>query len=139
MILIIDDVPDSCDIMGRHLRREGYEVRTAQSAKEAWSILDAGLLPQLIILDVMMPETDGRTLLRSIRQNERLKDIPVVVCTANSSYACMAEVLALGAQGYLVKGLFDRECFLGCVNHYGGAPRIAALMDAPAATAMHPA
>jgi CheY-like chemotaxis protein len=124
MILIVDDIADSCDIMSRHLRREGYATRCATSAKEAWTILQStDDLPQLIILDVMMPETDGRALLRDLRKEDRLKNIPVLVCTADSSYARMSELLDLGADGYLVKGLFDRECFLRCVEQYGGPPR----------------
>lgn len=124
MILIVDDIADSCDIMSRHLRREGYEVACAQSAGEAFRILrSTAAIPQLIILDVMMPETDGRAVLRELRKDERLKDVPVLACTANASYACTTELLALGAQGCLVKGLFDRECFLHCVERYGGPPR----------------
>lgn len=124
MILIVDDIADSCDIMSRHLRREGYEVTCAQSAKDAVKLLDsAEFVPQLIILDVMMPETDGRSFLRDLRRNERFKDVPVLVCTANSSYAVMSELRDLGADGHLIKGLFDRDCFLRTVEHYAGPPR----------------
>jgi CheY-like chemotaxis protein len=124
MILVVDDIADSCDIMSRHLRREGYSTRCATSAAEAWSILQSGGdVPQLVILDVMMPQTDGRALLRDLRTDDRLKDIPVLVCTADSSYARMSELLSLGANGYLIKGLFDRECFLRSVEHYAGPPR----------------
>ena len=124
MILIVDDIADSCDIMSRHLRREGYATRCATSAAEAWSILQSDSeIPQLIILDVTMPETDGRSFLRELRGEDRLNNIPVLVCTADSSYDRMSELLDLGADGYLVKGLFDRECFLRSVEHYAGPPR----------------
>jgi CheY-like chemotaxis protein len=139
MILIIDDITDNCDIMSRHLRREGYEVSCAQSAKEASDLLEtSGVFPQLIILDVMMPETDGRAFLRDLRRNDRFKDVPVLVCTANSSYSCMSEMLDLGANGYLIKGLFDRDGFLRTVEQYAGPPRTPTLtlvLQPPAATA----
>jgi CheY-like chemotaxis protein len=128
MILIVDDIADSCDIMSRHLRREGYATRCATSAAEAWSILQSSPdLPQLIILDIMMPEADGLSLLRDLRTNDRLKHVPVLVCTADSSYARMSELLDLGADGYLIKGLFDRDGLLRSVEHYAGPPRTPAL------------
>ncbi len=79
-VLVIDDDTDMLAMVSRWLERSGYEVKTASSGKEALSVL-SGMKPQLILLDHRMPEMDGPAVLKAIRSDEALKDIPVLYRT----------------------------------------------------------
>lgn len=79
-VLIIDDDTDMLAMVSRWLARSGYEVSTAASGSEALSVL-SGLKPDLILLDHRMPEMDGPAVLKAIRSDEALKDIPVLYRT----------------------------------------------------------
>lgn len=83
-ILCVDDETDIRTVVKLTLERGGgYEVRVAESARQALEILEDGL-PDMIILDVMMPEMDGPALLKTLRDDERYRDIPVVFMTAEA-------------------------------------------------------
>ena len=79
-VLIIDDDTDMLAMTARWLQKSGYEVSTSDSGKEALSVL-SGLRPDLILLDHRMPEMDGPAVLKEIRSDEALKDIPVLYRT----------------------------------------------------------
>lgn len=83
-ILHVDDDCDILDIAKMSLELVGgYEVHQSNSAKDAHEKL-AGFTPDLLLLDVMMPETDGPTLLEQLRAIERFRELPVVFMTAKS-------------------------------------------------------
>ena len=79
-VLIVDDDTDMLAMVSRWLQKSGYEVSTAASGKEALSVL-SGSKPDLILLDHRMPEMDGPAVLKAIRSDEALKDIPVLYRT----------------------------------------------------------
>ncbi|MBR1700677.1 MAG: response regulator [Lachnospiraceae bacterium] len=80
LILLIDDDEDMLAITGRWLEKAGYEVSKTASGKDALSFL-SDRKPDLILLDYAMPEMDGPTVLRQIRANDTLKNIPVLYRT----------------------------------------------------------
>ena len=82
-ILLIEDDRDSADIIVRAARQAGHEVRHAENGVEGMKALKAGR-PDVIVLDLMMPEMDGFEFLRKVRSDAEFKDIPVIVVTAKS-------------------------------------------------------
>lgn len=80
-ILIVDDEPDMITFLNTLLEENGYETDTAGNGKDAARKIKAAL-PDLILLDLMMPERSGVALYRDLRKNEETKDIPVIMITA---------------------------------------------------------
>ncbi|WP_424357928.1 response regulator transcription factor [Methanocella sp. MCL-LM] len=82
-IMIVDDEPDVVDLVKIVLKSEGYEVVTANSGKEALDKI-GNELPDLVLLDIMMPQMDGWEVYNHIKSNSKTKDIPVAMLTAKS-------------------------------------------------------
>ena len=101
-ILIVDDTPQNLTIIGELLRPE-YHVRAANSGARALHAAHTAPRPDLILLDVMMPEMDGREVLRRLREDKETKDIPVIFITAMSAAEDEEYGLELGAVDYITK------------------------------------
>ena len=82
-VLIVDDTPANLQVLGGMLREQGCIVRPAPSGKLAIHFAEADP-PDIILLDIMMPEIDGLEVCRRLKQIERLKDIPIVFISAGS-------------------------------------------------------
>ncbi|MBI1806605.1 MAG: response regulator transcription factor [Ignavibacteria bacterium] len=100
-ILVVDDERDIVDLVKYNLVKEGYVVLTARTGKQA--LEQAQHHPQLILLDIMMPEYDGLEVLKRLKQNERTSHIPVIFLTAKGSDVDEVLGLELGANDYIVK------------------------------------
>lgn len=113
-ILVIDDLPENVFMLQDRLENEGYEVVTAYDGKTgiAKAISD---MPDLILLDVMMPEMSGIEVCKNLKQNPTTADIPVIIVTAKSSAEDAKEGLEAGAFDYIKKP-FDRVEMLARVN-----------------------
>ena len=106
-ILLVDDEPDILEFISYNLNKEGFEVFTSNNGKEAVKIA-LQERPQLIILDVMMPDLDGIETCRVIRENPELKDVLVAFLTArNEDYSQIAGFDA-GADDYINKPIKPR-------------------------------
>jgi two-component system KDP operon response regulator KdpE len=106
-VLVIDDEPPIRRLLRTGLSTEGYETLEADDAKSALDLLTRD--PDMIILDLGLPDMDGMTLLRAIRaRNER---VPIVVLSSRGDEAGKVEALDLGADDYVVKP-FGMEEFL---------------------------
>jgi len=107
MIFIIDDTPADIELTTIALEETGREmdVRSAPDGKSALTLLRKGMKPSLILLDLKMPGMSGIEVLRAIRADNGLKDLPVVVFTSSSLESDRVEALAAGASGYLEKSL----------------------------------
>jgi CheY-like chemotaxis protein len=102
-ILYVDDEPDMQDIVSLSLEREpSFDIRSCGSGRDALQIV-ADWLPDLILLDVMMPDMDGPTTLVRLRETAALRGVPVVFVTARSHAAEVARLMALGAAGVIAK------------------------------------
>jgi CheY-like chemotaxis protein len=82
-ILIVDDDPDTRDVLAEMLRASGYEAATAEDGATAMRYLDAGNHPQAIVLDLHMPGMSGDTFLRRMREDVALAAIPVIAFTGD--------------------------------------------------------
>ncbi len=110
-ILVIEDESDISALIAYQLAHAGYQVRTASTGKEALRALEAEL-PDLIVLDIMLPEISGTDLLRSLRTRRETQRIPVVVLTALREEADRVTGFELGADDYISKPFSPKELVL---------------------------
>ncbi|HMA98323.1 MAG TPA: response regulator, partial [Wenzhouxiangella sp.] len=100
-ILIVDDEPDIRELIADILKDEGHQVSTAADASQARELRRAEA-PELVLLDVWMPDTDGISLLREWRDAEAL-DCPVVMISGHGSVETAVEATRLGAYDFIEK------------------------------------
>lgn len=114
-IMVVDDEPDTVDLVALVLEGEGYEIMPAYNGREALDMLN-DIKPDLILLDIMMPDIDGWDVYQSICENEKTKDIPVVMLTAKAqSIDKMIGLHVVGVDGYITKP-FGRRELVDCVK-----------------------
>jgi excisionase family DNA binding protein len=101
LVLIVDDDPRVREYVRVNLEMEGYAVREASSAEEGLAVLEE-VSPDLVLLDVMMPEVDGWEMLRRLQERHGVGAIPVVMFSGKVEEQA-AEATARGAQGFLGK------------------------------------
>jgi CheY-like chemotaxis protein len=101
-VLLIDDEPDIRKTTGRILEKRGYEVVEAENGKKGLEILKYDL-PDIILLDVMMPGPDGWEICDIIKGDRKLKDIPVVMFTVMASEEDMEKSRECGADAHINK------------------------------------
>src|SRR3989338_2330051 len=101
-IFIIEDDKDIAELVQYNLEREGFTVIAVTSGEDALDRLNKGL-PDLIVLDVMLPGMDGLETCRLIKQENKLKNIPVIMLTAKSEESDVIVGLQLGADDYVTK------------------------------------
>lgn len=114
-ILVVEDTVAVRNIMKLFLSQAGYTVLESGSAEQARKILQ-GIEVHLILLDVMMPGTDGLTFLKELKRTQKLAGIPVVMCTAQSRRQIVVDAIRNGAVDYIVKP-FNKETLLKKVEH----------------------
>lgn len=105
-VLVVDDMIDTCRMLVRIMSRLGHNAEYATSGTEAIRSLEARV-PDLIVLDVMMPEMGGEEVLRRVRQNERTASVPVIMWSAVSDALYQQHLLNSGANDYWVKASMD--------------------------------
>jgi two-component system, sensor histidine kinase and response regulator len=101
-ILVVDDQPINVQLLKRKLEREGMAIATAYSGQEALKLV-AGDKPDLILLDVMMPEMDGVEVCQRLQASDETKSIPIIFITARTSKEGKIEGLGAGAVDYITK------------------------------------
>lgn len=101
-ILAIDDTAQNLSIISE-LLKDIYKVKVANSGKKALSYLERAKVPDLILLDIMMPEMDGYEVIKILKNDERTKDIPVIFLTAMNSSEDEKIGLEMGAADYITK------------------------------------
>ena len=107
-ILLVDDDQEIRELLDIYLTRAGFQVRTVGDGAGFREALD-GAASDLLILDVMLPDEDGFSLCRWVRQHPRLARIPIIMLTASSDEADRIIGLELGADDYLGKPFSPRE------------------------------
>ena len=108
LILVVDDDPDSLSILARHIRREGLTVMGASSGTECLNVVKQHQ-PDVILLDLMMPEMDGFALCRALRADPATAEIPVIMLTARDDVEARAEGMELGISDFIAKPVTRRE------------------------------
>jgi two-component system sensor histidine kinase/response regulator len=115
-ILFVEDNEELRENAAMVLELEGYVVRVARDGREALDMLDNGLLPNLIVSDIMMPRMNGHEFFQAVRKRSDLKAVPFIFLTARGSRQDISTGRLLGADDYLVKP-FDPEEFLIAVQN----------------------
>lgn len=104
-ILIVDDDTNIADLISMYLNKEGYETREVYSGRKAVDIF-SNFTPNLVILDIMLPEIDGYEVCREIR---RVSKVPIIMLTAKGETFDKVLGLELGADDYIVKPFEPKE------------------------------
>ena len=104
-ILLVEDDVFVSDIYHRKLTQDGYDVDLANNGLEAIKALEKNI-PDLIVLDILMPYMDGREVLEKLKENKKWKDIPVIMLTNLSEKDEMEKDLEAGIGEYLIKSHF---------------------------------
>jgi adenylate cyclase len=119
-LLLVDDSPSIREILEDKLKEAGYMVYSAENGRHAIEII-ADFTPDLVITDVSMPEMDGFALCRHLKQDPKVRDIPVIMLTAATEEKEVCEGLGLGASDYIRKPFSPAELILRVQNILKGA------------------
>ncbi len=102
-VLVVDDDPELCELVQTLLGRIGVETVSAGTAADAAKVLKTSTLPDLIILDLMLPDVDGLAFLKQMRSRAMFDNIPVLVLSAVVDPDLIKQALEAGADRYLTK------------------------------------
>ncbi|AUB35808.1 Response regulator c-di-GMP phosphodiesterase, RpfG family, containings REC and HD-GYP domains [Nostoc flagelliforme CCNUN1] len=117
IILVVDDNPANLQVLSSFLDQSSFEVWAARSGEKALQRLENDDLPDLILLDIMMPGIDGFETCKQLKSNPRVQDIPVIFMTALSETAHKIKGLQLGAVDYITKPFQHEEVLVRIENH----------------------
>lgn len=116
-ILLIEDDSDLYSLLQYNLDKEGFQVVGSQTGKGALELCRRER-PDLIVLDIMLPDSDGLDICRGIRADSDLQQVPIIFLTARASEADRIVGLELGANDYIVKPFFIRELVARIKVHF---------------------
>jgi len=119
MILIVDDQKDTGTALERLLRYAGHESVSVTGGAEALAMLHVRK-PSLLVLDVNMPDMDGLSVLRTIKEHDELKDVRVLMYSADTHHESMTEARRLGAVDFLVKGTVNFDELVARISELAG-------------------
>jgi len=101
-VLAVDDDPVMCKLLRMILEPKGFEVLEALSGVKGLMVTKREL-PDVVLLDIMMPDIDGFDVCRELKLDPKTKDIPIIFVTAMSGQEHLDRGMSLGAQGYITK------------------------------------
>lgn len=101
-VLLIEDDPFLIDIYGQKFKKSGLKIRVAENASKAFSFLEEEL-PDVILLDVVLPQMDGWSILKKIRANKNWDKCRIIIFSNLSQKEEVEKGLSLGANSYLIK------------------------------------
>jgi CheY-like chemotaxis protein len=107
-VLVVDDDPEIVTFLATLLELEGIDSTVATSAAAALEKLDHGL-PNLVLLDIAMPDRDGLDLCRALKKDPRTRDVPVFVVSARPGKDVVERALAAGAEEFIRKPFENQE------------------------------
>jgi DNA-binding response OmpR family regulator len=108
LIAVVDDDPDILELVSVHLSREGMKVRRFPDAGEFYGFLQREI-PDLIVLDLMLPDSDGMEVCRYLRSDKRFSAIPIIMLTAKAGEIDRVLGLEIGADDYVTKPFSPKE------------------------------
>lgn len=112
LILIVEDESELAATLSYNLQREGYTTRIAETGAEAMLAVDREPLPDLVLLDLMLPDMSGTEICRRIRSNPRTREAAVIMVTAKGEEIDRVVGFEVGADDYVVKPFSVRELLL---------------------------
>lgn len=114
-VLVADDDPLLCSLLEYKLGQRGFSVFTAENGEQVLDLV-RDKVPDLVVLDSMMPVLDGMSVLRQIRESHSPVDLPVIMLTARREEIDIISALELGANDYITKPFILREIVLRIEN-----------------------
>ena len=108
MIAVVDDEPDILELVSIHLRKANFTVETFQEAESFFKFLNQ-TRPHLLILDLMLPDSDGMDICRYMKKKDHLSSIPIIMLTAKTEETDKILGLEMGADDYVTKPFSPRE------------------------------
>jgi DNA-binding response OmpR family regulator len=108
MIVIVDDEPDILELVSTHLKKANFKHKEFDNGKDFLDSLDT-LTPDLIILDLMLPDIDGIEICRNLKKDDRYSSIPIIMLTARVDESDKILGLELGADDYVSKPFSPKE------------------------------
>ena len=117
-VLIVDDEPFNIEVLEQALDGTDYQVVSSANGQEAWEKIQSEQ-PDLILLDLMMPVMDGFAVLAKVKENSMLRDIPIIIVSAEHDSKSVVKGIKQGAEDYLTKPV-DTAQFLKKVKEFLG-------------------
>lgn len=114
-ILVVEDEPDTANLVKLILQENGYQVVHAADGQEALDKIASMSIPSLVLLDIQLPHVDGVTILETIRATPDWQDVPVILLTAVVDPLCIRRAVSIKVQDYMLKP-FKRDDLLRCVD-----------------------
>ena len=108
LIAVVDDEEDIVQLVGHHLKREGFKVKEFHNGRDFLSYIES-VVPDLAVLDIMLPGIDGLEICKMLKNKNRTSSIPIIMLTAKATEADVVVGLELGADDYIVKPFSPRE------------------------------
>ena len=118
-VLVVDDEADSREALSRLVQRRGHRTTSVPNGRDALAVLTSAT-PDLIVLDLRMPQMDGIMFLEVVRSYLRLQTIPVFIMTAYPESPDLSRAKALGVRGVFAKGEGDFTKLLDAIDHEVG-------------------
>ena len=115
IILVVDDTPDNIDVLSGILRPD-YKVKAALNGEKALKIAQTEPQPDIILLDIMMPEMDGYEVCRKVRKDTDIRKTPILVVSAAGGKEVTRRVFEAGADEHITKP-FDQQDILYRINY----------------------
>ncbi len=116
-ILIVDDEPVNLQVLNNYLFLQNYHITQATSGLEALALIEEGLKPDAILLDVMMPKMTGYTVTKKIRERWKADEVPILLLTAKNQVADLVVGFESGANDYLTKPISKDELLARLKTH----------------------
>ncbi|MBN1651506.1 MAG: hybrid sensor histidine kinase/response regulator [Bacteroidales bacterium] len=116
LILLVDDIPQNIQLLGAILKNQGYSFALTTSGKETYKLLEK-TTPDIILLDVMLPDEDGFSICRKLKSKEKTADIPILFLTAKNDTADKVQGFKVGAVDYITKPFEELEVIERVKNH----------------------
>ena len=108
LILVVDDEPDILELLSLHLKKANFRVECVQDANGLFLFLEH-CLPDLIILDLMLPDADGFEICKALKKNDKYSSVPIIMLTAKGEESDKIVGLELGADDYITKPFSPKE------------------------------
>jgi two-component system sensor histidine kinase/response regulator len=116
LVLIVDDAAKNLQVLGTILKEEPVDIAAAMNGKQALAVIEK-TRPDLILLDIMMPELDGFATMKQLKSNQDTAEIPVIFLTARTEMEDIVKGLKLGAVDYITKPFNSTELLARVRNH----------------------
>lgn len=114
-IFLIEDEPDTADLVTLILKGQGYQVVHAADGRAALDKIPSMPPPSLVLLDIQLPHADGITILKQLRATPNWEDVPVILLTAVVDPLCISQAVSLKVEDYVLKP-FKRDLLLRYVE-----------------------